>query len=94
MHQPFNDKLGALLASRRPFAIATVVRVRGSASARPGSKALVDEHGRNVFGWVGGGCAESLVREEALAALEDGARASSPRTWTTRCWAWACPAAA
>ncbi|MCH7478041.1 MAG: XdhC family protein [SAR324 cluster bacterium] len=56
---------------RRPFALATVVRVTGSASAKPGSKAIIDDAGRNVFGWVGGGCAETLVREEALAALAE-----------------------
>jgi xanthine dehydrogenase accessory factor len=69
----FSAKLAELLAARRPFAVATVIRVRGSASAKPGAKALIDEAGRNVFGWVGGGCAESLVREEALRALQDRA---------------------
>ena len=57
---------------RSPFALATVVRVTGSASAKPGSKAVIDSAGRNVWGWVGGGCAENFVRQEALAALADG----------------------
>jgi xanthine dehydrogenase accessory factor len=73
VQQEFNAKLAELLATHRPFALATVIRVRGSTSAKPGSKALIDEAGRNVFGWVGGGCAESLVREQALTALQDHA---------------------
>ncbi|MBI4084056.1 MAG: XdhC family protein [Candidatus Lambdaproteobacteria bacterium] len=60
-----------LLAERKPCVLATVIRVLGSASAKPGSKAVIDDRGRNLFGWVGGGCAESLVREEALKALAE-----------------------
>ncbi len=71
MLQEFNRHVARFLEAKLPFVVATVVRVKGSASARPGSKALIDAHGRNVFGWVGGGCAESLVREEALKALQD-----------------------
>jgi len=52
--------------------LATVVRTNGSSSAKPGSKALLDQDGRNVLGWVGGGCAESAVRDESLRALNDG----------------------
>ncbi|HEV2991593.1 MAG TPA: XdhC family protein [Candidatus Angelobacter sp.] len=55
---------------RKPFAIATVVRVQGSSSARRGSKALIDEHGKIVTGWVGGGCAESAVRSEAVKCIQ------------------------
>ncbi len=61
----------AELASRgQPFAIATVVRVDGSSSARRGSKAIIDAQGKLVVGWVGGGCAESAVRTEALHCIE------------------------
>jgi len=61
----------AKLASEgQPFAIATVVRVEGSSSARRGSKAIIDSGGRLVTGWVGGGCAESAVKSEALKCIE------------------------
>ena len=63
------SKAAELAAQRRPFAIATVVRVEGSSSARRGSKALIDSQGRIVMGWVGGGCAESAVRSEALRCM-------------------------
>jgi xanthine dehydrogenase accessory factor len=59
-----------LTALGKPFAVATVVRVEGSTSARSGSKAIIDERGKLVLGWVGGGCAESAVRTEALRSLE------------------------
>src|SRR6516225_4026771 len=66
----FYSKAAELSAHRRPFAMATVVRVEGSSSARLGSKALIDEHGKILMGWVGGGCAESSVRSEALQCLQ------------------------
>jgi xanthine dehydrogenase accessory factor len=66
----FYSKAAELSLERRPFAIATVVRVEGSSSARLGSKALIDEHGKILMGWVGGGCAESSVRSEALQCLQ------------------------
>jgi xanthine dehydrogenase accessory factor len=55
-----------------PFAIATVIGIQGSGSAKPGSKALVDSSGRVMLGWVGGGCAESTVCQEALESIRDG----------------------
>ena len=66
------NKAAALVSQRQPFALATVVHVIGSASARRGSKAIIDAHGRLLAGWVGGGCAESAVKSEALAVLESG----------------------
>jgi xanthine dehydrogenase accessory factor len=62
-------KAGELAAAQELFAIATVVRVQGSSSARSGSKAIIDAQGRVVTGWIGGGCAESAVRAEALKAI-------------------------
>jgi xanthine dehydrogenase accessory factor len=61
----FYSRAAELAAHRKPFAIATVVRVEGSSSARRGSKALIDSQGNILMGWVGGGCAESAVRSEA-----------------------------
>jgi xanthine dehydrogenase accessory factor len=63
------SRAAELAAQRRAFAIATVVRVEGSSSARRGSKALIDSQGNILMGWVGGGCAESAVRSEALRCM-------------------------
>jgi len=65
----FYSKAAELFEQRRAFAVATVVRVEGSASAKPGSKALIDDCGKILLGWVGGGCAESAVRSEAVRAI-------------------------
>jgi xanthine dehydrogenase accessory factor len=59
-----------LASGDKPFAIATVVRVEGSSSARLGSKAIIDSRGKLVSGWVGGGCAESAVKSAALKCME------------------------
>lgn len=61
-----------LVEAGESFAVATVVEIEGSASARPGAKLIVDARGEPVFGWVGGGCAETTVREEARQALATG----------------------
>jgi xanthine dehydrogenase accessory factor len=71
----FEDVFGTaheLKTRGEPFAIATVISVQGSGSAKPGSKVIVDTDGRVVLGWVGGGCAESTVCHEALESMNDG----------------------
>jgi xanthine dehydrogenase accessory factor len=67
----FARALEARLSAGENVAVATVVRIEGSASAKPGAKAIFDAQGRTVFGWVGGGCAESAVRDAARQALAD-----------------------
>jgi xanthine dehydrogenase accessory factor len=64
-------RAGQLSSERRPFALATVVRVERPASARPGDRAIVTPDGA-IEGWVGGACSEPTVIEEALAALREG----------------------
>jgi xanthine dehydrogenase accessory factor len=69
------DILQVLLDLRtegRPHAVATVVETIGSSAAKPGAKAVVDETGRIVAGWVGGGCAESMTCSQALRCIETG----------------------
>jgi len=61
-----------LRAARRPFAVAIVVETRGSVSARTASKALIDDQGRVLGGWVGGGCAESATCQAALQSIASG----------------------
>src|SRR6478736_9677708 len=63
-------RAGELASNREPFALATVVRVEGSSSAKRGSKALIGQDGKIILGWVGGGCAESAVRSEAVKAIQ------------------------
>lgn len=61
----------ALAAGRVPFAVATVVRAQRPTSVRPGDSAIVLADGA-IEGFVGGACAESSVRLQALSVLETG----------------------
>ena len=70
MSSELYSKAAELASQGKSFAIATVVRVEGSSSARRGSKAIIDSTGRLLLGWIGGGCAESAVRSEALKSIE------------------------
>lgn len=72
MSAEFYSKAAEFAGQRKCFAVATIVRVEGSSSAKPGAKAIIDEHGKIALGWVGGGCAESTVRSEALKCIEVG----------------------
>jgi len=70
MYYELYSKMAEMTAAGKPFALATVVRVSGSSSAKQGSKALIDGHGKIASGWIGGGCAESAVRSEALNCIQ------------------------
>lgn len=65
------DEWARLRARGQSAALATVVRVRGSAYRRPGAKLLVAEDGSTV-GNVSGGCLEQDVREVALGVIRSG----------------------
>jgi xanthine dehydrogenase accessory factor len=60
-----------LRARREAYVLATVVETAGSASAKPGAKALIARDGVVLAGWVGGGCAEATVRQAALDCLRE-----------------------
>jgi xanthine dehydrogenase accessory factor len=60
----------------RPFAVATVVAVAGSAPRRPGAALAVDGDGA-VVGSVSGGCVEGAVYELCRQVLESGEPALS-----------------
>lgn len=71
MRSEFLDAVREHSEKGQAYCLATVVKVDGSASARTGSKAVFDLQGKNVFGWVGGGCAERFVGEQAVEALQE-----------------------
>jgi xanthine dehydrogenase accessory factor len=54
------------------FALVTVVRVISPTSAYPGAQAIVLADG-TLHGWIGGGCAKSVVVSAAREALHAGA---------------------
>ncbi|HSR42893.1 MAG TPA: XdhC family protein [Longimicrobiales bacterium] len=60
-----------LRARGEPFALATVVARARPQAARAGARAVITPDGR-VDGFLGGGCVTTVVKKEALAALEEG----------------------
>jgi len=71
MNKNFWDQVHSLNHAAEPFAIATVVRCEKPTSAKPGAKAIITANGA-LRGWIGGACAEPIVRQEAMKALRDG----------------------
>jgi xanthine dehydrogenase accessory factor len=65
------EQVTALKGQNKPFALATVVACKPPTSAKPGAKAIVRADG-SFYGWVGGSCAQPLVTQQALKALQDG----------------------
>ena len=65
------DRVAHLASAGVRSAIATVVRISGSAYRRPGAKFLVSQDGA-TFGGVSGGCLEADVRAIALEVLRKG----------------------
>src|SRR5204862_4081564 len=65
------DRLAQLARAGGRAALATVVRVRGSAYRHEGAKLLVAEDG-STTGNVSGGCLEQDVREVALQVIRSG----------------------
>ena len=72
MTQDILNLLLQLRHTRTPHALATVVEVLGSSSAKISAKAVIDPVGHVLAGWVGGGCAKSMVAEMALQCLQTG----------------------
>ena len=72
MAKEFLDYLVSIRQQNVAYAVATVIEVAGSTSAKTGSKALIDQHGRVVTGWVGGGCAESSTCHAAEKCMQSG----------------------
>ena len=64
------EQAAVLKEKDRPFVLATVVACKPPTSAKPGAKAIVQPDG-SFHGWVGGSCAQPLVIQESLKALQD-----------------------
>ncbi|MBT3947379.1 MAG: XdhC family protein [Candidatus Marinimicrobia bacterium] len=58
--------------NEKPYAIATVINVKGSSSGKVGDKAIFDEKGYRIIGYVGGGCIENRASDVAIETLING----------------------
>jgi len=70
MLDEFLKKSAELIARGESFATATVVRCQAPSSGKPGDKAIIHPNGE-IWGWIGGGCAQPVVIKEALKSLAD-----------------------
>lgn len=64
-------EVARLRESGEVYALATVVKVRGSAYRRPGARMLVRSDGRSI-GAISGGCLEGEVIQRSLQVIETG----------------------
>jgi xanthine dehydrogenase accessory factor len=64
------DLAGDLSRRGEEFALATVVWRQGPSSSHTGSRAIVTASGQ-LFGWIGGACAEPVVIREARRVIEE-----------------------
>ncbi len=62
-----------LTAKGQAFAVATIVRTVGSTAAKAGAKALIDDQGAMIAGWLGGGCTRAAVKKATIEALSANA---------------------
>src|SRR5262245_2501746 len=65
------DRVSVLASAGRRAAMATVVRIDGSAYRRPGARFLIEDDGRTIGG-VSGGCLEADVREVGQRVIDTG----------------------
>ena len=71
MHKELFNMMDRLKLENEPFAIATVIAVKGSTSANTGDKAIYDRNGKRVIGYIGGGCVENRVGQTVVESLAD-----------------------
>jgi xanthine dehydrogenase accessory factor len=71
MYADFYLKAAELSGQGIAFATAIVVRAEKPTSGKPGDKAIITAEGE-MFGWIGGSCAQPTIIKEARKAIESG----------------------
>ena len=71
-HRDITDLAHEMKLRGDSFAIATVVKTVSVTAAKPGAKAIIDQNGQIIDGWIGGGCARHAVLKAAVNAIADG----------------------
>jgi len=71
LHKELFSIMAELRREKLPFAIATVIAVKGSSSSKTGDKAIYDKKGKRIVGYIGGGCVENRVGQTVVDSLDD-----------------------
>lgn len=71
-HRKLFEKIAQLEKQETPFALATVIMVKGSSSGKVGDKAVFGQDGKRIAGWIGGGCIENRIARTAQETLSNG----------------------
>ena len=71
LHKELFSIMAELRREKLPFAIATVIAVKGSSSSKTGDKAIYDKKGKRIVGYIGGGCVENRVGQTVVESLDD-----------------------
>ncbi len=71
-HKDLFQTINQLELDEIPYAIASVYEVHGSSSGKVGDKAIFDNKGNRIIGYIGGGCIENRVAQTAKETLKDG----------------------
>jgi len=68
----FAESIGKLAKDKKPFAIATVVKVDGHSLGKPGFKVVISGDGDVVYGTLGGVCPEGPIIAVAKEVMKTG----------------------
>ena len=71
-HKDLIKMMSKLETKEKPYALASVFSVSGSSSGKVGDKALFDNNGNRIVGYIGGGCIENRVAATAKETLKNG----------------------
>ncbi|MDH3710253.1 MAG: XdhC family protein [Cyclobacteriaceae bacterium] len=71
MFKDYLNKAQELVDRGEPFVIALVVGYEAPISGKPGYRAIVTQDG-NIWGWIAGGCSQSIIVEESLEVMKTG----------------------
>ncbi len=70
MFNNYLAKAQELMMAGKPFVVAVVVNHQPPVSGKPGYRAIITGDGE-IWGWIGGGCSQAIIQEEALVALKN-----------------------
>ena len=71
-HKDLIKMMSKLETKEKPYQLTSVISLSGSSSGKVGDKALFDNNGNRIVGYIGGGCIENRVAATAKETLKNG----------------------